>query len=153
MTKSLFNAVNSDNIETIEVFDKIKEKNWEYTDTFKWKTSFLNKDKKLKVPLKWYNIGDFESLSEIISDKKSIIKNIKQFVDGDDLLKYLGNIEHQEGSNKYFIIDDTLYIKPRIKITFVSGQSKFIYFNNPTRAVEYVSELKAKIEVSHIIYI
>lgn len=150
--ETIFRAINTSNIETIEVLEKTIIKRWEYTDILYWETSFLNRKKHIKVDTKWYCIEDFKCSRIFADSNQEALENTQQFETDDELLEYLGNQKHSEGTNKYVIIDKKLYIKPRIKITFISGQTQYIYFDNTTKAIEYVGLIKNKMDKEILIY-
>lgn len=152
MSDGIFRAINVSNIETIDVIEKTLDENWIYTDTLYWNSAFRNKQKHTSVDLKWYNLKDFKYNRIFADNIKESVRSTMQFSTDEELLECLCNTKFSEGTNKYTIIDRKLYIKPRIKITFISGQNQYIYFDSTSKAIEYIGELKRKMDKETLIY-
>lgn len=150
MSENIFRAINTDNIETMCVFKKALVENWQYTDSLEWK-KFFSKKTSIKVELKWYDIKDFKYNKIFSSNKQEAIKNTKQFYTDEDLINYL-NPEEYIINHKYMILNKKVYIKPHIRITFISGQKQYIYFDSTTKAIEYVGELKRQMDKKTLIF-
>lgn len=138
--------LNSNNIETIEILDKKRIEEWKFTNVLKWTSLFWKRERYINVDLKWYNITEFKILGSI-SDKKDAAKRITQFSTDQELLHYLN-----QDNNKYTILKYTVYLKPCVRITFISGKYLIKYFDSMIKATEYVDDLKSKMKKEMIIY-